>query len=321
MTMRRARRWCAAAVTAASAAACLLLAVASPARAAHYASAVAPSYDRVYKVALLEQLPSPPQLVVFGGSRAERFEPSFITRLTGLQAFNFAVQNSRPEDVYAMSRLLFWRAPGVRLRCLWALQASTLSDSPLHPGLLGEPQLTQFLPAYLVREQSLIAQPTEGRQLQGWDEFSARGLLLHNAYDVRVDSGISFETVLSGYLSRMVPRAAAPMAYGQTRAKEYFERTLQLFNLHGVEPVLVVMPYHPKALAAFRAAGWDAKERAFKAYLAGLRGRYRFKLVDYTEIAAFHGSPDEFYDGAHVTATNARRILVQLLKDEPGAFD
>jgi hypothetical protein len=118
----------------------------------------------------------------------------------------------------------------------------------------------------------------------------------------------------------MVPKAAAPMPYEQTRAKEYFERTLRLFNLHGVEPVLVIMPYQPDALAAFRAAGWDVKEAAFKMYLDSLRGLYRFRLVDYTDIAAFHGAADGFYDGAHVTAENARRILVQAVKDEPGAF-
>ena len=110
------------------------------------------------------------------------------------------------------------------------------------------------------------------------------------------------------------------MAYAQTRAKEYFERTLQLYNLHGVEPVLVIMPYHPAALAAFRAAGWDAKEDAFKTYLESLRGQYRFQLVDYTDIAAFHGTEDGFYDGAHVTAENARRILAQVVRDAPEAF-
>ena len=55
-------------------------------------------------------------------------------------------------------------------------------------------------------------------------------------------------------------------------------------------------------------------------YLDSLRGRYRFRLVDYTDIAAFHGSADAFYDGAHVTEDNARRILAQVVKDEPGAF-
>ena len=277
-------------------------------------------YDRSYKVDLLERLPSPPELVIFGGSRAQRFEPSVAEKLTGLPAFNFAVQNSRPEDVYAMARLLFWRAPGVKLRCIWALQATTLADSPLHPGLLAEPRLTQFLPAYLVKAQRKVSVSSEGREMQSVDEYSARGQLLHNGYDLRLERGVSFESTLLGYLSEMVPRAGAATPYAQTRARQYFERTLELFNLHGVEPVIVVMPYHPEALAAFRAAGWDAKEAAFKTFLESLEGRYRFRLLDYTDIAAFHGSADEFYDGAHVTAVNSRRILVQAVKDAPQAF-
>ena len=277
-------------------------------------------YDRSYKVDLLERLPSPPELVIFGGSRAQRFEPSVAEDLTGLPAFNFAVQNSRPEDVYAMARLLFWRAPSVKLRCIWALQATTLSDSPLHPGLLAESRLTQFLPGYLVAGQRKVSVSSEGREMQSVDEYSARGQLLHNGYDQRLERGASFTSVLSGYLSTMAPRAGAPAPYAQTRAKKYFERTLALFNLHGVEPVLVIMPYHPDALAAFRAAGWDVKEQAFKAYLESLQSRYRFHLLDYTDIAMFHGSADEFYDGAHVTAVNARRILVQAVKDAPAAF-
>ena len=277
-------------------------------------------YDRSYKVDLLERLPAPPELVIFGGSRAQRFEPSVAEKLTGFPAFNFAVQNSRPEDVYAMARLLFWRAPSVKLRCIWALQATTLADSPLHPGLLAESRLTQFLPGYLVAAQRRVSVSSAGREMQSADEYSARGQLLHNGYDLRLARGISFENTLFGYLSEMVPRAGAAAPYAQTRAKKYFERTLALFNLHGVEPVLVVMPYHPDALTAFRAAGWDTKEEAFKAYLESLQGRYRFHLLDYTDIATFHGSADEFYDGAHVTAVNARRILVQAAKDAPEAF-
>ena len=291
-----------------------------PAAAAVLLDAQTPRYDRVYKVGLLEQLPSPPELVIFGGSRAQRFEPSFAEKLTGLPAFNFAVQNSRPEDVYAMSRLLFWRAPSVKLRCIWALQATTLSDSPLHPGLLAEPRLTQFLPGYLV------AAAAQGvREQRGPRDAELRRVLgprAAAAQRLRPAAGardLSRKHAL-GYLSKMVPKVAGPAPYAQTTAKAYFERTLQLFNLHGVEPVLVVMPYQPTALAAFRAAGWDAKEEAFKTYLESLRGPYRFHVLDYTELASFHGDPNAFYDGAHVTAVNARRILVQAVKDAPQAF-
>ncbi len=308
----------------------LLLAFAAPAPAqapveglgaANHLGAAGPaSYDRTVKVDLVDRLPEPPQLVIFGGSRAQRFEPAVAEKLTGLPAFNFAVQNSRPEDAYAMARYLFWREPGVKLRCLWALQATSITDSPLHPGLLAEPRLSQFLPGYLLDEQRKVSVSSEGRELGPDTQFTARGSLVRNGYDVRLERGIPFERTLAGYLAAMVPRAAAPSPYGKTRARTYFERTLQLFNLHDVEPVLVIMPYHPAALSAFRAVGWDAKEDAFKSYLESLRGKYRFHLLDYTDIAAFHGSADAFYDGAHIKAANARRILAQAVKDAPQAF-
>ncbi len=291
-----------------------------PAGAAHRGGTVPPFYDRTYKCDQLERLPAPPELVVFGGSRAQRFEPSVVESLTGLSAFNFAVQNSRPEDAYAMARYLFWRAPEVKLRCLWALQATSIADSPLHPGLVSEGRLSQFLPGYLVKGQLPVAADRSGREMQGTEQYSPRGRLLHNGYDAKLERGISFDTTLGAYLSHMVPRAAAPSRYAQTRAKRYFQRTLRLFNLHGVEPVLVIMPYHPTALAAFRAVGWQAKEDAFKAYLRSLEGRYAFHLLDYTEIDAFGGTTDGFYDGAHVKATNARRILAQAVADAPAGF-
>lgn len=286
----------------------------------HLGAAGPASYDRTVKADLVDRLPEPPQLVIFGGSRAQRFEPTLAEELTGLPAFNFAVQNSRPEDVYAMARHLFWRAPGVKLRCFWALQATTLSDAPLHPGLLAERRLSRFLPEYLLAEQRTIPVSGQGRELSPDNRFAARGNLVHNSYDARVERGVPFERTLAGYLASLVPRAGAPASYDSARARKYFERTLQLFNLHDVEPVLVIMPYHPTALAAFRAVGWGAKEKALKTYLKSLRGAYRFHLLDYTDIESFRGSRDAFYDGAHVTAANARRILAQAVEDAPAGF-
>ena len=125
--------------------------------------------------------------------------------------------------------------------------------------------------------------------MQGYDKFTARG-----------SSCATGTTRVSSAASPSSPRCRVPHDDGaargiahalhQTRAKKFFERTLELFNLHGVEPVLVIMPYHPAALDAFRAVGWQTKADAFKAYLESLRGTYRFHLLDYTDIASFHGS-------------------------------
>lgn len=315
------RGWTAAAAGAAAVLIAALACAPPPqAGAARFAAEASPRYDRTVKCDLVERLPEPPQLVILGGSRAQRFEPSVAESLTGLTTFNFAVQNSRPEDAYAMARHLFWREPRVKLRCVWALQATTLTDSPLHPGLLAEARLSRFLPEYLLESQGAAVVDTSGRRLGPDTQFTARGRLVRNRYDARVERGVTLEDTLLEYLAAMVPRAASPTPYGKARAKQYFERTLKLFNLHDVEPVLVIMPYHPTALTAFRAVGWGAKEDAFKSYLESLEGAYRFRLLDYTDIAAFHGSEDAFYDGAHVTAANARRILAQLVKDAPAAL-
>ena len=155
-----------------------------------------------------------------------------------------------------MARLLFWRAPSVKLRCIWALQATTLSDSPLHPGLLAEPRLTQFLPGYLVAAQRKVSVSSEGREIAGLRRVL--GARAAAAQRVRRAAGARHlprehparlplhDGPAGGRRPRPTPRRAR---------KTYFERTLQLFNLHGVEPVLVIMPYHPTALAAFRAVG------------------------------------------------------------------
>ncbi len=282
--------------------------------------ATAPVYDRTFKCDRLERLPEPPELVVLGGSRAQRFEPSQIERRTGLPAFNFAVQNSRPEDAYAIARYLFRRAPEVKLRCIWAVQVTTLGDTPLHPGLLAEERLAQFLPDELVAAQRAAHANVAAHEVLWNDEYSSRGALFRNRYDRVVARGVGLDEVMQDYLGRMLPKAAAPSPHEQRRSKRYFEKTLSLFNRHGVAPVLVIMPYHPEALAAFRAVGWQQKLDALNAYLRGLQGRYVFRLFDYTEIASFGGSARGFYDGAHVKRANARRIIKQIVADVPGAF-
>lgn len=61
--------------------------------------------------------------------------PSCICELTGLGAFNFAVQNSRREDAYARTLALLSRAPAVKLRLFYAVQV-TISSERVVPHLI-----------------------------------------------------------------------------------------------------------------------------------------------------------------------------------------
>ncbi|HEY5386897.1 MAG TPA: hypothetical protein VIL79_03245 [Thermoleophilia bacterium] len=145
-------------------------------------------YDLTYKTDLVEKLPAPPELVMLGGSRAQRFERSHIERVTGLSALNFAVQNCRPEDAYAISRYLIERAPGVKLQCFFAVQATTFGEIPMHPGLLYDPRLVRWFPDALVAEQKEANEPLEVRRVPSSNRFSSRGRLLYNFYDKRLDA-------------------------------------------------------------------------------------------------------------------------------------
>lgn len=277
-------------------------------------------YDRTCKCDLVDRLAAPPDLVVLGGSRAQRFEPSLITKLTGLSAFNFALQNCRPQDAYAVSRYLFSRAPNARIRCLYAVQSTTFGDLPMNAGLLYDKRLAQWFPDALIARQKAAAGKPRVRDVLSCNRFSTRGCLLDNPYDEREECGVSLSSVLDGYIDSLLPRAAADPDKGGEQARRNFCKLLQLYNDHGVKPVIVIMPYHPRALAAFRAVGWQRKLDRLKSYLHGLQRRYDFHLLNYTEIGSFGGRAGWFYDGAHVKVENARLILRQAVKAAPECF-
>lgn len=277
-------------------------------------------YDLTYKTDLVEKLPAPPELVMLGGSRAQRFERSHIERVTGLSAFNFAVQNCRPEDAYAISRYLIERAPGVKLQCFFAVQATTFGEIPMHPGLLYDPRLVRWFPDALVAEQKEANEPLEVRRVpleQPLQQPRPPALqLLRQAPRRRRDPGAR-----NAHLPR--PHGAQGRLHDagrQRRSRAYFRKPLALFNDRGVTPAIVIMPYHPDALSAFLEVGWQRKQDPLKGYLRSLQDEYDFRVLDYTEIGSFGGRPEWFYDGAHITKENARLVFEQAVRDAPECF-
>jgi hypothetical protein len=73
-------------------------------------------------------------------------------------------------------------------------------------------------------------------------------------------------------------------------------------------------------LAAFRAVGWEVKVDRLRAYLANVQKRCDLRVIDLLEISSFGGSPNEFYDGAHVTRENSARIIRHVVKVAPECF-
>jgi hypothetical protein len=84
--------------------------------------------------------------------------------------------------------------------------------------------------------------------------------------------------------------------------------------------LIVVMPYQPRVLRAFRKAGFQKHLDRLAAYLEDAQTRCRFRVLDLTDIRTFGGSRREFYDGAHVTRENSNRIMRYAVRVAPECF-
>jgi hypothetical protein len=278
--------------------------------------------DRSFKAQLIDELPSAPELIVIGGSRATRFEPSYLRERTGLHAVNCAVQNCRPEDLYAFASYLYQRAPETKLRCFFAVQATTFRDKQLNAGLLYDARLSQWFPAELKAAQKASLGKPGVKEVLGLNRYTARGLLLRNRYDVRrARPGYSLSRRLDVYIRDILPGATWRGPTPAPRARSYFEAAMKLFNAHGVRPVVVVMPYHPRALRAFREAGFQRQVDELLAFFKRAKTRCDFSVVNLVDIRSFEGRPGWFYDGAHVTRENARRIIKRVVAKAPQSFE
>ena len=277
-------------------------------------------YLHSFKLDLLSELPSPPRLLVVGGSRAERFEPSRIKKLTRRSAMNMSVSNCEPEDVWAFSRHMLKRAPNVKLRLFWAIQMRGLTDTTFAPGLVYDRRLSRWFPPELITEQKKRIGDVRIKDLLAAYRFSARGVMTYGPYDRR-RARVPLSTTLDRWIASHVRKESSSKTLRTDRAKSYFEATMKLYNDIGVTPCIVIMPYHPRALRALRGVpAWRDHSKAFKAYLRGLQETYKFHLLNYSLIGSFGGKSAWFYDGAHITVENARLLLRQAKRDAPECF-
>lgn len=281
--------------------------------------------DRTVKADLLDQLKQAPQLLILGGSRATRFEPSYLEKLTGLRGFNLALQNGRPEDAWAFLNHLRATHSGVRPRVVWFVQVEAFRAQGLSVGLVQDDRFSRFFPEELIarEREKLPRTPDEmpaGRDL-ALTTYGPDGAVLRNRYDVAVEQGRTLPQALAWSINTVAERYATSPPALDPRAMEYFEKTLDLLNRLVTRPAIVFMPIHPTLLAAVRDLGWDARHRQVLDYLKGLQDDYDFVTLDLSRLASVHGDPDAFYDGIHLKRSNARRVLGTVVARAPSCFE
>ena len=280
--------------------------------------------DRAVKMRLLKRLTRSPQLLILGGSRATRLEPAYFEDLTSLRGFNLAFQNGRPEDAWAFVSFIHRRFPGTKLRVVWFLHVEAFRKQGLSPGLLQDESLSRWFPPALIESEreKLPRSPAEvpkGRDL-ALTRFGSDGVVLRNRYDIAEERGRSLSDAIDGSIKTALERYATTEAALHPRSQRYFEQTMQLLCDMGTTQAVVLMPLHPRLLAAVRGAGWEERHDEVMTYLSGLQGRYGFGLLDRSRLATFNGDPEQFYDGFHVKRANARKLTRNVVAELPSAF-
>jgi hypothetical protein len=273
--------------------------------------------DRGVKADLLAKLARPPQVLIFGGSRAVRFEPAYLQRLTGLPGFNLALQNGRPEDAWAFiayARRIF---PGLRPRVLWFVHVEAFRKQRLSPGVTDDPRLARAFPPSLIAAERAKPDPTNpvarAKEL-AQTTYGPDGVVLRNRYNIRAARGYTLERGLAWSIAKAEERYRHPQPALDPRAQRYFEKTLALENELGRTPVIVFMPTQPELMAAIRAS-WQQRHDRVMTYLDSLKERYRFTVIDLSDLSSVpEADPNAFYDGIHVRLSNARRILQEVVR-------
>jgi hypothetical protein len=277
--------------------------------------------DRSFKCDLYQEMPKVPRVLVFGGSRSLRMDPSVLRKMTGLTAFNFGFHNGRPEDAWAVTDWVLDTNPTKPPAVVWCMQATTLMDAPMDPGLIVDSRLSQAFPQALVDAKTGWAMRQGRRNILRGRKYGYDGMLLWNGYDTRRAAGLTLQQALYGYLdAKMMGVAGNHQVPHHTRSMEYFVRTIRLLNAYHIRPVIVLMPYHPRVLSAFLSVGWGVKERWLKSYLRRLSHHLDFKVLDCLHIGVFGGAADGFYDGAHLDAANSRRLERYIVRHARGCF-
>ena len=277
--------------------------------------------DRSFKCDLYQEMPQVPRVLIYGGSRSLRMDPAVVKRMTGLPAFNFGLHNGRPEDAWAVTDWVLDTNPTKPPTVIWCVQATSFLDTPMNPGLILDPRLSQAFPPALIAAKQAWAMQQDVHDVLRHNRYGYDGMLWWNGYDRRRAAGVTLRRALDIYLSpKMLGIAANRQLPHHTRAMAYFERSIRLLNAYHIKPVIVIMPYQPRALSTFLSVGWGYKEQWLRGYLAWLSGHLRLKVLDCLDISTFGGSPRGFYDGAHLDIANSRLLMRYIVRHARGCF-
>jgi hypothetical protein len=295
----------------------LLLLFAVTAAGATAASTPRPS-DRSIKLDLIAKLKQGPQILVLGDSRGRTAEPAQLRQLTGHSAFNAAVMGGSVPDAWVFIRDTVDRFPGQKRRYIFFVSDGLAGNIP-DPRMEADPRGHRYLAevASLLDPEPLnVPWP-----VRAFDPYLPNGGLAGNAAPPSPEQVQKVKAEAAAIVAK-IRANPPPQPHGEPKAlPQYrlFEHMLAYLNGRGERPVIVFNPLYPTVYATLAQYGLPTLTNSL-GYLATLRARYRFVVVNCEDVHAWGGNDSDWTNATHVDRLNMRRMLRYIVANSDGAL-
>jgi hypothetical protein len=290
--------------------------------------------DRSIKFGLIAKLKTNPQVVVLGSSRSRQAEPAFIDKLTGLKTgFNAGVTGGDAADAWVFVRDIAARFPHRKRTYIWFIDFK-IATQGINPQLAEDPRSRPYLGNRSVNFSLadigtyLGFQATEAsyRVFKACVLAHCRSNLLYNPDGSLKGAALKYLPENAPSLKKAVAQKLAAVSH-QARSLPpftdsklaYFEQTLAFMNAHGATPVIVLNPQYPSVYRLMQRRH-ETREQQSLAELHKLQKRYRFVVVDCSNIHVWGGKARDFNNATHVNRRNMRRMLRYVIAHSHGAL-
>jgi hypothetical protein len=267
------------------------------------------SGDRVTKLMLIRKLRRSPGILILGSSRAREADPSFLQKLTGHTGFNATVMGGTAADAWVMTRFIADRFPARQRRYLFFVD-SAIATNGVPPDLADDPRARPYL--------GDAARPGRSDCPVRRKRYRPDGSIAHRYRRSRAQRARILRRSVGELVAQI--RAHPPQREPDHPARYvYFERAIEFMNRQGARPVIVLNPIHPRVLAELERYGFPKRKAALR-YLAQLRKRLDFAVVDAEDTRRWGGSAAHFENATHIDAVNMRRLLRYVVARSGGAL-
>ncbi|MDP9268386.1 MAG: DUF1574 family protein [Acidobacteriota bacterium] len=273
-----------------------------------------------------------PEALILGSSRLMTIAPAEVERVTGLRTFNAAVNAAYSEDFYVLLRYAVERA-GVRPQLvLIGLDAEAFHDHEpeneylMQPNALGGylqkgeargaawRRFTNLFTVYQTKLSFLSLYDRMGGKKVNAVEFAADGSIKEDPWlRQRAAGNYDLQAKIEGTAAEYIPRYQSYTGVARDRL-DYFAATLRYAREQGARVIVFATPVHPELERALAPFGYPQRKREAYAAAQQVAQRESAEFVDLSRPESFGGAAEHFYDGVHVDAYNAERLVVFLAK-------